>query len=298
MGCCGSNQKLQMEIPLKKVDKYNKLILTIENFLSNENQNEKYDSNKILDLLIKTSNGISEYENELKKLKKIKNENKNISDELINEINKDIKILKNHHTTLNNLMKESEYIINKQNMFNNKEIILNNKNDIDNMIDIDKNENSLNIFEDINNKKEFIYFKKFIRRNKKGILNDNHNINKNKIAQLNYLSSYENTENDRKNTQLSTTENTILDTDNSRLNLIFELENGKKVIIHADKEEPFLNIIEKLGEKGISYNNISDLQFFDEDKDITEKIRKGEKVEDFGFTDFHLIQIKFGNKIN
>ena len=291
MGCCGSNQKYQIEIPLEKVEKYNKLILTIENFLSNKNENEKYDSNKILDLLIKTSNGISEYENELKKFKKMKNENNNINDELINEINKDIKILKTHHTTLNSLMKESEYIINNEP----KEIILNNKNDFDNIIDINNNENSFNISSEINNKKGFIYFKKFIRRNKKGILNDNCKTNKNKIAQLNYLSSYENTENDRKNTQLSTTENNILDTDNESLNLIFELENGKKVIIHADKGEPFLNVIEKLSEKGISYNNISDLQFFDEDKDISEKIRNGEKVEDFGFTDFHLIQIKFIN---
>ena len=303
MGCCGSHPKYQMEIPLEKMDKYNKLVLEIDNFLSSKASNEKFDGNKILDLLIKTLNGISEYEDELKKLKKMKNENKNISDELINEIIKDIKILKNHRITLNNLMKESECIINnqsqemineKQSMFNNKEIILKKENDFNNMIEINNNENSLNISSEINNKKGFIYFKKFIRRNKKGILNENNN----KIAQLNFLNNFENIENDKKNDQIPTSENIILDTDNGPLNLIFELENGKKVIMHAEKGETLLNVIEKLCEKGISYNNLLDLQFFDEDKDISEKIKNGEKVENFGFTDFHLIQIKFGNKIN
>ena len=57
-------------------------------------------------------------------------------------------------------------------------------------------------------------------------------------------------------------------------------------------------MIKKLREKEEGYDNLSDLQFFDEGKDITEKIENGENVENFGLTDFHLIQVKFRNKIN
>ena len=82
----------------------------------------------------------------------------------------------------------------------------------------------------------------------------------------------------------------------SRLNLIFELDDGKKVILHAEKGVKFINVIKKLAEKEVGYDNLSNLQFFDEEKDISEKIENGENVENFGLTDFHLIQVKFRNK--
>ena len=102
MGCCGSKSKLQIEIPYEKVEKYKNLKLRIEQFLSNTDPKERMDSNKILDLLIKTSNEISDYEDELKKLKRSKNKNMNVSDELIEGISQDIKVLKDYHQILNN----------------------------------------------------------------------------------------------------------------------------------------------------------------------------------------------------
>ena len=298
MGCCGSKTKLQVEIPYDKIEKYNKIKVELDQFLSNNEPKEKMDRNKILDLIIKTSNEISEYEQELKKLKKNKENNANITDELIKGIDQDIKTLKSHHTSLYNLLKECDYIesneqqeiINeKYTLPNNNEILMHNKNEMNSNL----NENSnLMLNSERNSKKEYIYFKKCIRRNKKGILNkNNHN------AQINFMNNYE-IDNDKKTEQICTSENILLDSDKERLNLIFELDNGKKVIIHAAKEEKFKNVIKKLREKEEGYDNLSDLQFFDEEKDISEKIENGENVENFGLTDFHLIQVKFRNKIN
>ena len=298
MGCCGSKTKLQVEIPYDKIEKYNKIKVELDQFLSNNESKEKMNRNKILDLIIKTSNEISEYEQELKKLKKNKENNANITDELIKGIDQDIKTLKSHHTSLYNLLKECDYlesneqqeIINeKYTLPNNNEILMNNKNEMNSNLNDNSN---LMLNSERNSKKEYIYFKKCIRRNKKGILNkNNHN------AQINFMNNYE-IDNDKKTEQICTSENILLDSDKERLNLIFELDNGKKVIIHAAKEEKFKNVIKKLREKEEGYDNLLDLQFFDEEKDITEKIENGENVENFGLTDFHLIQVKFRNKIN
>ena len=269
MGCCGSNTKLQEEIPYEKVEKYNKIKNELEQFLSSNESKEKKNRKKILDLIIKTSNEISEYEQELKKLK----------------INK---------TSLYNLLKECDHIendepINEKQTLPNNNIIINR-----NESNLIQNENSSLILlsESNSNKKGYIYFKKCIRRNKKGIINRNNN-----NAQINFMNNYENNS-DKKNEQICTSENIMLDSDRERLNLIFELDDGKKVILHAEKREKFLNVIKKLNEKEIGYDNIFNLQFFDEEKDISEKIQNGDNVEDFGFTDFQLIQVKFRNKNN
>ena len=295
MGCCGSSTKLQLEIPYEKVEKYNKIKNELDQFILSNESKEKMDRKKILDLIIKTSNEISEYEQELKILKKNKEKNENITDELLQGIEQDIKVLKNHHTTLYSLLKECEYIesnepqeiINEKNTLpnNNNELLLKNRNESN------LNENSSSILlSEKNSKKEYIYFKKYIRRNKKGILNKNNN-----NAQINFMNNYEN-DNDKKTEQICTSENNLLDSDKERLNLIFELDDGKKVILHAEKGVKFINVIKKLAEKEVGYDNLSNLQFFDEEKDISEKIENGENVEDFGLTDFHLIQVKFRNK--
>ena len=301
MGCCGSTTKLQVEIPYEKVEKYNKIKLELDQFLSSNESKEKTSRKKILDLIIKTSNEISEYELELKKLKKNKENNANITDELLQGIDQDIKTLKSHHTSLYNLLKECDYIetneqqeiINeKYTLPNNNEIIMRNKNEMN----LNLNENSsIMLNSERNSKKEYVYFKKYIRRNKKGILNNNNNNNNN--ARINFMNNYEN-DNDKKTEQICTSENNLLDSDKERLNLIFELDNGKKVILHAAREEKFINVIKKLGEKEEGYDNLSNLLFLDEEKDISEKIQNGENVQDFGLTDFHLIQVKFRNKIN
>ena len=58
-------------------------------------------------------------------------------------------------------------------------------------------------------------------------------------------------------------------------------------------------MIKRLSEKEKKCDtNIENLKFFDEDKDISDKIINGEIIKDFNLTDFHLIQVKFKDKNN
>ena len=296
MGCCGSKSKLQLEIPYEKVEKYKNLKLRIEQFLSNKDPKERMDSNNILDLLIKTSNEISDYEDELKKLKRSKNKNMNVSDELIEGISQDIKVLKDYHQILNNSLKESEYYfdnqinenINEENLKNNN----NNLNDIKN-----KDDSSILSSEKHVKKENLLYYRKYIRRNKKRNANNNRYNEVNNLR-LNFLNQYEITnEDDKNNDFILTSENIPLDINND-LNLIFELESGKKLLLHANQEEKFLSVVKRLSEKEEGYDNLENLRFYDEEKDISENIWNGDKIKDFGLTDFHLIQVKIIDKNN
>ena len=299
MGCCGPNSKLQLDTPYEKVEKFNQLKIKLEQFLSNTEPIERMDSKKILDLLIKTSNQISEYETELRRLQRLNKNNQHINNDLIPGITQDIKTLKNYHAILNNLLKESDnYLEKEQNKISNNinEIKLSINN---NIIDITNKEDSSIFSSEKNITKKEIYFKKCIRRNKKGILNKNkmnNNLN-NLNVQLFYLNNLENVnESDKNDEIILTSENIPLnlssDNNSNKLNLIFELENKKKVLIHAEQNEQFLNVIKKLEEKekGYDFNN---LKIFNEDEDISEKIKEGKIIKDFGLTDFHLIQVKF-----
>ena len=296
MGCCGSKSKLQVEIPYEKVEKYKNLKLRIEQFLSNKDPKERMDSNNILDLLIKTSNEISDYEDELKKLKRSKNKNMNVSDELIEGISQDIKVLKDYHQILNNSLKESEYYFDNQINENiNEEKLRNNNN---NLNDIKNKDDSSILSSEKHVKKEnLLYYRKYIRRNKKRNANNNRYNEVNNLR-LNFLNQYEITnEDDKNNDFILTSENIPLDINND-LNLIFELESGKKLLLHANQEEKFLNVVKRLSEKEEGYDNLKNLRFYDEEKDISENIWNGDKIKDFGLTDFHLIQVKIIDKNN
>ena len=296
MGCCGSKSKLQLEIPYEKVEKYKNLKLRIEQFLSNTDPKERMDSNKILDLLIKTSNEISDYEDELKKLKRSKNKNMNVSDELIEGISQDIKVLKDYHQILNNSLKESEYYFDNQINENiNEEKLRNNNN---NLNDIKNKDDSSILSSEKHVKKEnILYYRKYIRRNKKRNANNNRYNEVNNLR-LNFLNQYEITnEDDKNNDFILTSENIPLDINND-LNLIFELDSGKKLLLHANQEEKFLNVVKRLSEKEEGYDNLKNLRFYDEEKDISENIANGDKIKDFGLTDFHLIQVKIIDKNN
>ena len=296
MGCCGSKSKLQVEIPYEKVEKYKNLKLRIEQFLSNTDPKERMDSNKILDLLIKTSNEISDYEDELKKLKRSQSKNMNVSDELIEGISQDIKVLKDYHQILNNSLKESEYYFDNQINENiNEEKLRNNNN---NLNDIKNKDDSSILSSEKHTKKEnILYYRKYIRRNKKRNANNNR-YNEVNDLRLNFFNQYEITnEDDKNNDFILTSENIPLDINND-LNLIFELDSGKKLLLHANQEEKFLNVVKRLSEKEEGYDNFENLRFYDEEKDISENIRNGDKIKDFGLTDFHLIQVKIIDKNN
>ena len=296
MGCCGSKSKLQVEIPYEKVEKYKNLKLRIEQFLSNTDPKERMDSNKILDLLIKTSNEISDYEDELKKLKRSQSKNMNVSDELIEGISQDIKVLKDYHQILNSSLKESEYYFDNQINENiNEEKLRNNNN---NLNDIKNKDDSSILSSEKHVKKEnLLYYRKYIRRNKKRNANNNRYNEVNNLR-LNFFNQYEITnEDDKNNDFILTSENIPLDINND-LNLIFELDSGKKLLLHANQEEKFLNVVKRLSEKEEGYDNFENLRFYDEEKDISENISNGDKIKDFGLTDFHLIHVKIIDKNN
>ena len=245
MGCCSTN-KLQFELPLEKMEEYDKIKLEIEQFLSNK---------------------ISKYENDLLKMKRNNGKNDDISNSLIEGINQDILILKDYNIKLNNLIQEYENDNEKGNI-NEEEIIDNNKEKLDNL--------------KCNKENNDIYFKKCIRRNKKRIVNEKNNLNNDDI-----MNNYEN---NKKIEIFGTSDNGHSD---NNINIIFELENGKKIGLKAKKEEIFLEVIQRLDKKEIGYDKIENLKFFKEKENISEKIFNGEKVQDFNLNDFQLIQIRF-----
>ena len=190
MGCCGSLNKNNYEMPCEKIEEYNKLKKEIDELMTNNENQYWKDSNKLLELLNKTSVKISEYEEELDNLKNKKNIDKNIRGNYIKGLNSDIKELKDYYLILDNLIKENDNgqdkikdkdnenkIINLKLNINEiqKEDIINEKVPLSNRVqtnnDILKNINiinNVNLTEqnDMNlNNTDNIYLKKYIRRN-------------------------------------------------------------------------------------------------------------------------------------
>ena len=275
MGCCAANTKLQLEVPFEKMEEYEKLKFEIEQFLSSKDPKEKSNKNLISNLLKKSSTQISKYENELNRLK-LNQSKDEINDDLIESITQDIKVL--------NLMKENENVSNNnqpKEIINENEIIINNNNEeygenIDNL----KNNN-----DNINNKENSdIYFKKSIRRNKKGILNQKYN--------LNNMNNYE-SENNKNIEMIDTNDNLNL---NNNINIIFEFDNGEKMELQAKKDEKFIDVIKRLSEEKNGFKDLGNVQILDGKNNITEKIINGEKVGNFNLNDCHLIHIQFRKK--
>ena len=285
MGCCAGSSKFQLEVPFERMEEYEKLKLEIEQFLSSKDPNAKSNKNLISKLLKKSSNQISKYENEISRLKLNQSKNE-INDDLIESITQDIKVLKDYHTLLNNLMKENENIDgNNQSkeIINENEIIINNNEDED-----DENVENLKNIKNINNKENSdVYFKKSIRRNKKGVLNQKYN--------LNHMNNYE-SENNKNIEMIDTNDN--LNLNNNIINIIFEFDNGEKVEIQVKKDEKFIDVINRLSEDKTDLKNLENIQVFDGKNNIKEKIIQGEKVENFNLNDFHVIQILFMKEIN
>jgi len=151
----------------------------------------------------------------------------------------------------------------------------------------EQNENDINI--NLNNP-DNIYFKKYVRRNKR-----RNNISPRffpstelfgfpKPENFNYLTNNNGLVNKE---EISTSENT-----NDIINIIFVLQNGKKIGVPIKKNDKFLTAIEKLGEKEENLKNIVNMILLDGEEDITDKVKNGENVSSFGFNDYHLIQVK------
>ena len=285
MGCCAQNAKFQMELPFEKMEEYDKLKMEVEEFLSSKDLKDKKNKNKILDFSKKLSNQISKYEKDLLKLKRDNTKNENISDELIEGMNQDIKILKDYQTTLNNLLKETEKKNSNEGLVINQ-IIINNSSDEEN--NLKSNNEHIDDENNIDKESSEIYFKKCIRRNKKGILNQKYNIKENNIMS--------NDETDKKMECTDTKDNQLLYQNSvNNINIIFEFENGKKIGLQANKEEKLKDVIVKLEESGIG-DTLDNYQFFDGNNNIKDKIISGEKVGNFNLNDFHVIKIKNDNE--
>ena len=285
MGCCAQNAKFQMELPFEKMEEYDKLKMEVEEFLSSKDLKDKKNKNKILDFSKKLSNQISKYEKDLLKLKRDNTKNENISDELIEGMNQDIKILKDYQTTLNNLLKETEKKNSDEGLVINQ-IIINNSSDEEN--NLKSNNEHIDDENNIDKESSEIYFKKCIRRNKKGILNQKYNIKENNIMS--------NDETDKKMECTDTKDNQLLYQNSvNNINIIFEFENGKKIGLQANKEEKLKDVIGKLEESGIG-DTLDNYQFFDGNNNIKDKIISGEKVGNFNLNDFHVIKIKTDNE--
>ena len=285
MGCCAQNAKFQMELPFEKMEEYDKLKMEVEEFLSSKDLKDKKNKNKILDFSKKLSNQISKYEKDLLKLKRDNTKNENISNELIEGMNQDIKILKDYQTTLNNLLKETEKKNSNEGLVINQ-IIINNSSDEEN--NLKSNNEHIDDENNIDKESSEIYFKKCIRRNKKGILNQKYNIKENNIMS--------NDETDKKMECTDTKDNQLLYQNSvNNINIIFEFENGKKIGLQANKEEKLKDVIGKLEESGIG-DTLDNYQFFDGNNNIKDKIISGEKVGNFNLNDFHVIKIKNDNE--
>ena len=107
MGCCGNLDKNQYEMPYEQIEEFNQLNAEIEEIITNNENPYRKDSNKLLELLNKVSVKISEYEEELDKLKKKKNIDKNDPNDFMKVINSDIKQLKDYYLILDKLIQDS-----------------------------------------------------------------------------------------------------------------------------------------------------------------------------------------------
>ena len=403
MGCCGPKDKNSDDFPYEKVEEFNKLKSEINEIIIDKDHQDRKNVNKLFELFNKTSNKISEYENEIKKLK---NQKQNLNNDLLKGLNEDIKQLRDYNHTLNNLIKESEdnEIVNKtdqkneignnlQNEIENgkkiteKDIIIdevknsndlniedngnikilknfnNKKNNLENFLEDDfengarhnfenatdndfqiefnnddngKKENSRDLINGLNNeqlssinnnnndnneninnlnnfsqsgeikdeKDDKIYYKKSVRRNKKSdILNKKSKTNSQKsILKRNLFGDNEmgndnniNYNEDMENELLEKNGNTPIQLENNLINLIFALENGEKIELKAKKNERMLDIIEKFDRDFEEYSNIENIELFDKDNEITEKVKNGEDISSLGINNEHIIQIKLKN---
>ena len=188
MGCCVSNDSGFNDIPFEEIEEYNKLKSEMNQILDNKDKIDQTNNEELLETINKISILIARAEETIGKLKPLKRIKAKFINEQIQEINNKINDLKEYSFSLNNQMKKNKNEIQLKEVISNEN--LNNE--------LPKDENTLlrgnkkNI--DINNNDEFekekndiklsnfdkIYFKKYVRRNKRS-----DNFNKKTITRKN-----------------------------------------------------------------------------------------------------------------
>lgn len=358
MGCCGSTDNNGEDLPFGKLEEFTMLKTEINEIITNKHNKRRKNANVIFELYNKTSNKITEYEKEIKKLKNKKYKNKEISDDMIKGLTNDIQELKEYTHTLNDLLKETDdndkendnrngnrlfeirndtdddFINEEVNMSNGKGYDsnkkLSNKNNLEHFLkhdyqngynngfhqdfknetenDFDFNNNEIiqtqnelendlnkNNVNDIQNQN--IYFKKYIRRNKKSEILNKKNPNElfgspNEEKENNFN---ENEELIDKNEDIPMNDENPMDNENNLINMVFALDNDEKINLQIGKNEKLLDAVIKLGEMMEDYNDIEKLEIYDGNDDITDKVKNGEIMSAFDFNDFHIIQLKLKN---
>ena len=206
--------------------------------------------------------------------------------------------------------------------------ILNTQNEFQNIYNIDNNtglNTGNNSDEEDSEKEQKVYFKKSIRRNKKGAMlnkkinskkdlqpgeysqsqeiqdfnnfkenfqNGNENINENGNENGNKKINENGNENLNENNNENENLNNLIDEDNA-INLTFIIENGNKIDVQTGKDENLLDVVDKVLENVEGNIKLENILIFDGEEDITDKVKNGEIISTFGFNDEHIIQIKF-----
>ncbi len=295
MGCCVSNDAGFNDIPFEEIEEYNKLKMEMNQILDNKDKINPTDNDELLEIINKISLQIARGDEAIGKLKPLKRINTKLINEQIQELNNKINDLKEYSFTLNNQIKKNKNEIQLKEAINDEN--LNNE--------LPKDENTLlrgkKKIMDINNNEELekgnndtkfsnfdqIYFKKYIRRNKRSDKFNKttftHKYNNSNIISYNSLDN----DNYYTNNHLSTTIN-----EKNKINIIFVLENGKKITIQNEAKDKFIDAITKLGEIEKEYNNLENMIILDKNNNITERVKNGEIISSFGFNDYYSIQIK------
>ena len=300
MGCCGGEEKNIEEFPFEKMESINNFKTEISEIITNKDNKDRKNIQKLSDLYNKASKKVKEYEEELKKLKKNKSNTGNFADNLIQGMDDDIKQLKEYSFTLSNLINNNQ---DENKPLNNNLINEDIKKTENEEVNISKTEEKIS---DINNRNGPKILKYFLNQNltekKNGDLEKN--LIENKISKNNpiYYKKYlrRNKRSDIFNRKTPSTQNfkdgtqsDISEEKNKNLtNINFVFEEGQEINVKADKNEQILTVIEKISEQIGKFRNIEKLEFFNGNVNVTEKIKKGEIVSSFDFKDNNFILVK------
>ena len=313
MGCCACRNGNLNEFPFEEIEEFNNLKKEILQILNNKDNINLSNNNELLELINKISIKIAKCEEVLESLKYKKKINPETINEIMQGIKNNISELKEYNLVLNNQIKKNKNEIQiKENLKlkekdNIKEIIKEEplkestletnyvfKNN--NLNFINKNHNTTNNNIGLKSKKP-IYYKKFIKKNKNSeIFNNTKNISKSEIIQKSDFKVDDDIikeifEKDHSNSVIPNLGMT------DTINIIFILENGKKIIEESKIGDSLLNVINKIGKKEKMYDNIDNMIIIDGDNEITDKVKKGVKITELGLSDFHFINIKLkGNE--
>ena len=299
MGCCVSHEGNLNDIPFEEIDEFRSLKQEINQILINKDNIDQTDNIQLLELINRISIKIAKCEEVIDRLKTKRKLNPKTIEENIKGLKSDINELKEYNISLNNQVKKNkseiqlkeiikEEPVEEENSKTENNILRGNNRNIESNSQVKKKNLKIN---DV----DTIYFKKYIRRNKKSNI-----FNKTKSSQNNYAqtqiitcnfinnNNFYNNNNDYNDKE----SNYIFNCERNKINVIFILENGKKIPIEIERKDKFLEAITKLGQVEEEYNDVEKMMILDGDNDITNRVKNNDIISSFGINDYHYFQIK------